>query len=208
MRRVLCSSALLVLWLACSRSGEPDATSPPAEPAYGVPDDLPPGTEVVHVRTDQRVSASPGEPGGVVVLWPRVIPAAEIERKDGVEARVQQELLALAKQTLPGRPIDVRPEPERTCPAAGCKAVALGALILRQEAACAVVAIVMPPGTTKPTALLPWTGKLQLKRAEVSFRDPPESEVTIKDFGRCSELPGSLKAEAPAVAELLRAAAG
>ncbi len=158
--------------------------------------------------SDPRVSRSAGEPGGVVVLWPRIIPSDQANAMSTTAGLVQDRLKALAESTLPGRTIDVRPQPERTCPQQGCAAVALGVLIVRHGDGCAAVGFVMPPGTTEPTTLVPWFGGLSLKRSAIPFRAYPESEVTISDYGRCSDLPASLAEHEADVAKALKAAAG
>jgi hypothetical protein len=188
----------LVLLLAC---GPKPSTTPPSDAEPSKPAD---GTTVVNVASDPRVSRSAGEAGGVVVLWPRIIPAEEVESSNMIAGLVQDRMKALAERTLPGKPIDVRPQPERTCPQAGCNAVALGVLILRQGESCAAIAFVMPPGTNDSTTLVPWYGGVKLKSSAIPFRGFPESEVTVTDYGRCNDLPASLDKLEADVAKALK----
>ena len=67
-----------------------------------------------------EISRSGGVTGGVVLLWPRVIPRSEDPQTDQDAAFVQGQLRAAIARALPGRPVDVRPNPERVCPRAGC----------------------------------------------------------------------------------------
>jgi hypothetical protein len=192
----------VALLLACGPKPATTTTTPPSD---ADPASQPEGTTVVNA-SDPRVSRSAGEAGGVVVLWPRIIPAEEVESSNMIAGLVQDRMKALVERTLPGKPIDVRPQPERTCPQAGCSAVALGVLILRQGESCAAIAFVMPPGTTESTTLVPWYGGVKLKSSAIPFRGFPESEVTVTDYGRCNDLPASLDKLEADVAKALRAA--
>jgi hypothetical protein len=140
-----------------------------------------------------QISRSVGEPGGVVVLWPRVIPATDTPATRHAAALVQAQLRKLVAETLAGRPVDTRPEPERVCPQAGCKAMTVGALLIHSGDACAVVALISGPGRA-PATLVPWAGRVDLKRVSIGFREPAESYVTIRDFQHCSALVEPLKA--------------
>ena len=134
-----------------------------------------------------RVSASRGAEGGVLVLWPRIIPASDASIVTSAAIALQGRLRDLAMVALPGRSMDLRPAPERVCPMAGCKAVSVGVLLLHQEGGCAAVALVSRPGAS-PAALVPWSGKVTLKVQEAAFRSPPESLVTVNDFAPCGRL--------------------
>ena len=138
------------------------------------------------------VSASAGPAGGVVVLWPRVIPSEGSDALDGVAAQLQGYLADLAAKAVPGKSIETRPKPERTCPQAGCDAIAVGAVLAHREGkGCVAVATVSAPGRS-PVRLVPLAGKMEIAHAEVDFREPPESEMNIKDFERCEELLGRI----------------
>lgn len=160
-----------------------------------------------------EISRSVGEEGGVVVLWPRVVqpkgsgePDAEAK---ALAARVQARLADLVRRARPGVPVDVRPEPERVCPRAGCKAATAGAVIaLAGGGGCAVVALISGAGTS-PARLIPWSNALVvLKENSVPFREPPERAMSVKDYARCTELPASLAAKDGDVEAALTAALG
>jgi len=150
-----------------------------------------------------QISRSVGEPGGVVVLWPRVLPATDAPEIRAAATRVQQSLQQLVASELAGRPVDVRPEPERVCPQAGCKAASVGALLVHAGQACAVVGWVSQPGRS-PARLVPWAGKIRLKQPTVPFRDYPESYVTILDFQPCAELEVAMASGQGAVGAAIR----
>ena len=138
-----------------------------------------------------EISRSAGQQGGVVVLWPRIIPRSSSAVTRNAAWVVQQHLIKLVGEAFPNRPVDVRPEPERVCPQAGCKAMAVGALLVHQNSSCAVVGWASPPGRSSQT-LVPWAGLVELKRPTIPFREPVESHVTIRDFQSCDRLAGPL----------------
>ncbi|MFT4622434.1 MAG: hypothetical protein ACI8PZ_001090 [Myxococcota bacterium] len=140
-----------------------------------------------------EVSHDPGVAGGVVLLWPRVVPAGRPAIASAAGWQVQRALASLVREVAPDRPTSVRPEPERVCPRAGCVAMRVGALIVRERSACAVVATVGPPGVT-PLRLIPWVGAVRIDTPEVPFRDPPENSVAVGDFVPCDRLSGPLTA--------------
>lgn len=154
---------------------------------------------------DPKVSRSPGEPGGVVVLWPRVIPVDSTDLNRRLVQEVQTHLRVLVQRAAPGKPIDVRPEPERVCRRAGCEATSVNVLFNRTGDGCAVIALVTPPGPVE-TTLVPWAGGAELTRTQIAFRDPPESYVAIKDLARCSELIQVMRQNDAAVEAAIRAA--
>jgi hypothetical protein len=133
----------------------------------------------------------------VVILYPRVVAAEGVEAPEA--DAIQQALSAIAERVGEGRPLDVRPEPERVCPRGGCVAPSVGAVLLRAEAGCAVVVTLSHPGET-PARLLPWVGELELRNTNVPFRDPPERHITTHDMVRCSELSAKM-AEAESTIE-------
>ena len=160
-----------------------------------------------HAGDAPEISRSAGEEGGVVVLWPRVIPKTNSKTAQAAAWVVQQNMKRLAEETLPGRVIDVRPEPERVCPQAGCKGVVLGAVLVHNGEACVAVATVSGPGQSAQT-LVPWAGKADLKQLTVPFREPPESYLTIRDFSKCSMLTTPLAENDTPVRSALAAQAG
>lgn len=152
------------------------------------------------------VSRSAGPEGGVIILWPRIVPATEAKRSRPLASAIQKRLEILARRVLPGRPVDVRPAPERVCRRAGCEAISLGALIARRGDGCAVVLLVAPPGPS-PAEMIPAAGELRMKREKLPFRNHPESLVTIRDFARCSQVMDELTGHEGAVQAALHRAA-
>lgn len=157
------------------------------------------------LRTDNRVSASAGEAGGVVVLWPRIIPADAAGARTPQAAALQKKLTGVADVELMGWAQDVRPAPERVCPQAGCKGVSLGVLLVHKAEGCAAVALVSRPGRSA-AQLVPWAGKVTVKRDFVPFREPPESEIVVHDFVPCGDLAAALSEKEPAVRAAVRGA--
>jgi hypothetical protein len=150
-----------------------------------------------------EVSRSFGEPGGVIVMWPRIVGDVVPADTPALARALQEELEDLVRRTLPGRSIDVRPEPERVCPQAGCEATVVGILLAREEWGCAAVALISAPGRSA-MRLVPWYGYVELESPQVAFREPPEDAVVIRDFGYCDEILGRLHEGDPAVEEVLR----
>jgi hypothetical protein len=124
----------------------------------------------------------------LTVLWPRVIPHSAAEGSTEVGTQLQTRLVEMARRVFPGRELDVRPKGERSCPEKGCSGGSLGVLLIRSgDDGCAVIVLAGKPGRSG-VHLTPWQGKLDLKKTDIDFRDPPESQVTIRDYARCSEL--------------------
>lgn len=161
---------------------EPAAVQAEAAPAQGA-------QGAVHPGFDDRISRSRGQEGGVVVLWPRVIPASDAPIVHEAAHILQDRMVAAAKKVYPGRPIDVRPSPERVCPQAGCLGLSVGAVLMHHESkGCAAVLLTGQPGRSDST-LTPWMGELTLRSTSAPFRgDPPESFVRVKDFASCRQL--------------------
>jgi hypothetical protein len=150
-----------------------------------------------------EISRSRGMRGGVVVLWPRIIPAWGGNDTPAMARAVQERLVELARQAYPGRSIDVRPSPERVCPMGGCDAPAVGALLMRDGDGVAVVALVSPAGSS-PTTMVPWAGNVRLRAGRVPFRQPPENWVTITDFGHRDRLFADLDANRASIVAAMR----
>ncbi|MBW2460928.1 MAG: hypothetical protein JRH11_04730 [Deltaproteobacteria bacterium] len=192
------SSPLLLTWLLLAACGSGDLQSD--EP---LPDSRDPSyAQSFDGHVDPRVSSSAGEEGGVVVLWPRVVTSAGASAVFEA-SEVQAALRSIAERVFEGAPIDVRPDPQRTCPQSGCAGVAIGAVVLKSSSACAVVATVSRPGPTD-AHLVAWVAEVELQNHHVPFREPPESHIRVVDFLPCAELATSLAANEPAVEELLR----
>jgi len=172
---------------AQSAASHEPATSPGAPPGQDAPE----------------ISRSVGTPGGVLVLWPRIVvprggPAKPDTETVALAGRMQQRLAVLAKRARPGAAIEVRPEPERVCPRKGCQAMSIGLLLTRAGAGCAAIALVSGPGTA-PAELVPWAGEVRLSASSVPFREPPERALGVTDYVRCSDLEHAAEAQDGAV---------
>ena len=190
--------------------GTGPGTGPGAGPGTGTPGT--PGGVVAGSPNDSRflgpeISHSKGAAGGIVVLWPRIIPGTIAEENTAIATQVQAKVKALAEKALPGRPVDVRPKPERVCPKAGCDAVSINVLFTKNSTACVAVAIINAPGTSS-TKLIPWGGGVELKSDTIQFRDMPENFVKIKDYVPCDQLITSMAEQDQFIEAALRAAAG
>lgn len=154
-----------------------------------------------------EISRSVGARGGVVVFWPRVAPRSEDPAIRAIAASVQQRLQQLVARALPGRAIDVRPEPERVCPRAGCEAMTVGASLYHTASGgCLVVALISGSGQS-PQRLIPWVGTADLRETVVPFREPPESRIQARDMARCADAVSQLANGEAAVVDAIRAAA-
>lgn len=154
-------------------------------------------TNVVHTTGNDapEISRSVGEEGGVIVLWPRVVPKSDDPAVQELAAAVQARLSSTAKQIADN--VDTRPEPERVCPKGnGCKAVSLGAVVTVKGGGCSVVALVGPPGVSS-TRLVPWIGGVELRATTVPFREPPENQITVAEFAPCDKVRQDIASNAP-----------
>ncbi len=144
------------------------------------------------------------------MLWPRIVLARGEKKPDAetvaIARKIQQKLAAVARQSLAGAPVDVRPEPQRVCTQTGCVGVSVGALLAKVGKGCAVVALVSRPGQS-PQRLVAWAGRVTLKAAEVPFRSHPEGSVGFPDFASCSSLIEQLATNDGPVVEAIREAA-
>ena len=152
-----------------------------------------------------EISRSVGAKGGLVVLWPRVLPATTDPLLLLEAQKLQARLAAVAELAAPSAPRDVRPEPERVCPRQGCAGVALGAVLYHSQGGCIAVVTVSPPGPSA-ARLVPWAGVVDLKAAQSPFREPPESQLTIKDMVPCGELLPATAKQDEAVLAAIRVA--
>lgn len=142
-----------------------------------------------------EVSRTRGRGGGVVVLWPRIVPETEDPAMLALAARLQERVReAAAVGVVPNR-IDVRPAPERVCPMNGCRATSVGLLLGHQDGGCVALAIVGPPGA-EAQRLVPLAGSVGMDDAGLPFREAPEGKVVITEFVSCGELEQQLDAEA------------
>lgn len=180
----------------------PAPTPTPAAPATGAA-----ALPSANSGDAPEISRSVGARGGVVVFWPRVSPRTDDPATRAIAAAVQQRLQALAARALPGRPVDVRPEPERVCPRQGCEAMTVGASLFHTDrGGCVVVALVSGAGQS-PQRLVPWVGAVDLRETVVPFREPPEMRIVSRDMARCADVVGQLAAGEEAIVEAIRAAA-
>ncbi|HHH29761.1 MAG TPA: hypothetical protein ENK57_15640 [Polyangiaceae bacterium] len=155
-------------------------------------------------HVDPRVSTSRGAPGGFVVLWPRIVPADPEGALSPVAADLQRRLVAFATEAASGGPIDVRPEPQRVCPRAGCEGASVGAAILHVRGSCAVIAVTSTPGPSR-AHLDAWAGRMDVINNDPPFRDPPEEHVRVQDFVPCDQLGEALDARAREILTSVRA---
>lgn len=180
-----------------------DATSTTPGPGPGVVAGGPNDTRFLA----PEISHSKGQAGGIVVLFPRVIPGAELEANAALATQVQAKVREVAARALPGRAIDVRPKPERVCPKAGCDAMSINVLFNKNSNSCVAIALINAPGTS-PTKLIPWGGLVELKSDTIQFRDMPENFVKIKDYVPCDQLVASMAQQDSFIEAAIRAAAG
>ena len=217
---------LVAALLACNGSSskpaeepsqpEPVRTRAPAPLATTEYDPTGHGTPATAAPVDTRdapeISRSAGTPGGVVVLWPRIVLPRSAAGPDAetraIAARVQARLADVAKRVLGGKGVDVRPEPERVCPKQGCAAMSLGILLAQAGGGCSVFALVSSKGTS-PARIVPWSpGTVTLSASSVPFREPAEKHVKVQDYAPCSKLPDDLATKDADIEAAIRAAAG
>lgn len=148
-----------------------------------------------------EISRSRGRTDGVVVLWPRVVPATTDPVILALAQRLQRRLGEVAEEAVDPDRVDVRPAPERVCPSRGCKATSIGLLLGHQAGGCAALAIVGPPDGGM-MRLVPIAGKFDVPDASLPFRVPPEDKVVVTEFVPCAQLEMSL--DVIATARLLR----
>ena len=189
-------------------SQPPGPTSSPQLAATAAPAPAPtPAPQPTPETLEERhVSKEAGTPGGVTVLWPRIVPRQIVDDNRGLASALQQQMRRIVEKHLPGRAIDFRPEPERVCPKTGCAGVSVGLLLSREQQGCLVLALISRPGTS-PTKIIPWVGKVVLTRDTVDFREWPESQITVADYVPCTSLLTTMDAQEPAIAAALQAAA-
>ncbi len=187
----------LALALSLALSLAACGTTPPPLPKEPEPDITAHDPAPIEAPASQRdapeISRSPGVKGGFVLMWPRMVPRSKDPTMVDMASFVQQRLRQLSERAVNGAPIDIRPEPERVCPKPdGCAATAVGALVLREQNGCAVLAVVSAPGQSNQK-VVPWVGSVQLKAESVPFREAPESIVRVTDWTPCAKVTDSLK---------------
>ncbi len=139
-----------------------------------------------------EISTSGGVPGGIVLFWPRVVPRTQDATLRALAGALQVQMRAMVERAAPGRTVDVRPEPQRVCGQAGCKAMTVGVLLYHQGEACLAVGLVSGPGKAE-ARLVPWVGDVAPKTETVPFREPPESALSVHDWARCDTMLAGLE---------------
>lgn len=134
-----------------------------------------------------EISRSRGKKGGVVVLWPRVVPETQDAAVTALAGQLQQRLAVLAGDVVDPKKVDVRPPPERVCSQIGCKAASVSIMIGQRGGGCALVGVVSGPGTS-PQQLIPLAGQLQLTGSSAPFRQPPEQLLNVSEFAPCDQV--------------------
>jgi len=120
----------------------------------------------------------------VIVFWPRVVSPRGAPADSALHelaGKLQQSLVTTVEKGLPGAHVEVRPEPERVCPRSGCAAMTVGAVLTRSRSGCAAVALVTSAGAS-PSRIVPWAGRIRLRRQTAEFREPPEQYVAVTDY--------------------------
>ncbi len=186
-------------------SAPPSAPTPAQKPATPPPPATPAPANRAPTTT-KTISTEGGDANGVVVLWPRVIPSATADKMDPVAVSAQARMSGLVAQTLPGRPITLRPKPERVCPQGGCAGLSIGLVLAHVENGCAAAALIGGPGRTA-RRIIPWAGRIELKAMQVEFRGQPESLLSLKELVPCDDLVRVMGERDAAVAEALKFAA-
>jgi hypothetical protein len=144
------------------------------------PDDAPHVTRVV------------GTPDGLVVLYPHVLPPSEDAEVVELASAMQRELIQVAREGSPKRGRYVRPKPESTCPSYGCNAPSLGALLLHDDGACALIGVIGSAGID-PKYLVPWVGHITVKSDEIPFEASIREQVTVHGMVPCNQVIGELE---------------
>lgn len=155
--------------------------------------DLPETSEPGQQQDAPQISRGVGVPGGLVVLWPRIVQPHSVSGPPdaatrAIAAQLQKRIHALIVRELPGVPVDLRPEPERVCPKSGCVGASVGVLLSRSGRGGCVALALVGGSKTSPTRLVPWAGKVRLDSVTVPFREPPESVVHVTDNVDCNEI--------------------
>ena len=134
-----------------------------------------------------EVSRSRGKRDGVVVLWPRVVPATSDPEVLGLAGRLQERLYSAASAVVDYRRVDVRPSPERVCPRVGCRAPTVGLFLGHDEGGCVVVGMVSPPGP-EASDVVPLVGDVEMVGNKLAFRSAPERTMIVQEFVPCTDV--------------------
>lgn len=198
-----------------ARAPEPAAeaptTPPPAQPPSTPPPAarpaVTPGPGAIQGGIGpETISDEGGDAKGVVVLWPRVIPSATADSRDAIAISAQARMSGVVATALPGRPITLRPKPQRSCPQGGCAGLSVGLLLAHVDEGCAAAALIGGPGRSA-RRIIPWAGRFELKAMQYEFRGLPEEQLTIKEMVPCADLVRAMAERDGAVSEALKFAA-
>lgn len=159
----------------------------PAEPAAAPTGSTNPILAEPETTEEKHISKSLGEPDGLLIFWPRIIPRDIVDQNHELAAALQRHTRTVVQRNLPARSLDIRPEPERVCPQGGCKAPSIGLLLSRKQQGCLVLALIAKPGESA-TKIVPWAGDVRLKADTVAFREYPEMQITVADYVPCTSL--------------------
>lgn len=192
---------ILALLHGCGRAQKPD--SMPGAGAQPKSDSSPEKVYEANPKDDPRISRSRGEKGGIVVLYPRIFPATPDPALETIAQSLHLRMRKVVETALPGRPVDMRPAPERECPKAGCLGLSIGAVLAHKDGGCVVGALLGGPEIA-PRTLVPWAGGFSVKTQSIPFREPAESYIEIGDFANCSDMNTALDALEPTVVEALQ----
>ena len=139
-----------------------------------------------------EVSRSRGPRDGVVVLFPRLVPATDDEVMRSLASSIQDQVASIVREAVGAETkVEVRPAPERVCPAQGCRAASVGLVLGHDGGGCAVVAVIGPPGPAEQT-LVPLAGEVDVGEGPLAFRAAPESRIVVRELVPCSEIPARL----------------
>ena len=142
-----------------------------------------------------EISKHRGKKDGLIVLWPRVVPGepeTEVPPEvHDVAVQVHQRLGQIAARAGDEGKLVIRPEPERTCPQKGCRAVSLGAVLGFYEGGCFAVGLIGHPEGGH-VRMVPWGGEVLASSRHVAHREPPESALMVEEFVPCGQLVASL----------------
>ncbi|NUN16059.1 MAG: hypothetical protein HUU55_20725 [Myxococcales bacterium] len=186
---------------ACGKGRKPDTT--PETQSHTTANQAAAKAYEANPNDDPRISRSRGEKGGVVVLYPRIFPATSDSTMETIAQSIHFRLRKMVETALPGRPVDMRPAPERECPKAGCLAVSVGAVLAHKDGGC-VVGVLLGAPDTAPRTLVPWAGGFTVKAPSIPFREPAESYIEIADFANCADMNTALDAFEPNVIDALQ----
>lgn len=172
---------------ASEGGGEPEADSARSHAGTTPTDDeADPAALKTRIVPGSFVSTSRGQTGGLLLLYPRIIPSASAGALSKAAHTAQESLRLLLAEAYPTTPLDVRPEGERVCIKTGCLATSVGILLVSAGSNCVAVISVTAPGIAEHR-LFSWAGKVVMT-PRVPFREFLESYVKVVDMVACDAL--------------------